>query len=305
MFTYQSSTTITAKPLNGYKFVGWSDGDKQKSREITVTSDTTFVAYFAAISYLITAESENSQLGNVTGGGEYKWGDEVTLTAVPNEGCEFIRWSDGSTEQTLTITVTESATYTASFRYKSCVVNALTNDERMGTVVGGGVYTYKTKVTLTAQPCEGYKFVHWSDGNTEPIRDIIVMADTTITAYFEHVTYRITVYAEQPDFGIVIGEGEYHFGDKAQLTAIPNEGYQFEQWSDGVTDNPRYVIVTQDETFTAIFTFLLSVENTAARHVIRVTDILGHSYADWKHLSAGAYILQYSDGTTQKIVVPN
>ena len=305
MFTYQSSTTITAKPLNGYKFVGWSDGDKQKSREITVTSDTTFVAYFAAISYLITAESENSQLGNVIGGGEYKWGDEVTLTAVPNEGCEFIRWSDGSTEQTLTITVTESATYTASFRYKSYVVNALTNDERMGTVVGGGVYTYKTKVTLTAQPCEGYKFVHWSDGNTEPIRDIIVMANTTITAYFEHIIYHIIANAEQPDFGIVTGEGEYHFGDKAQLTAIPNEGYQFEQWSDGVTDNPRYVIVTQDETFTAIFTFLLSVENTAARHVIRVTDILGHSYADWKHLSAGAYILQYSDGTTQKIVVPN
>ena len=175
----------------------------------------------------------------------------------------------------------------------------------MGTVVGGGVYTYKSKVTLTAQPCEGYKFVHWSDGNTEPIRDIIVMANTTITAYFEHIIYHIIANAEQPDFGIVTGEGEYHFGDKAQLTAIPNEGYEFEQWSDGVTDNPRYVIVTQDETFTAIFTFLLSVENTAARHVIRVTDILGHSYADWKHLSAGAYILQYSDGTTQKIVVPN
>ena len=70
-----TNNELTLSIPNGYKFVGWSDGDKQKSREITVTSDTTFVAYFAAIIYLITAEAENSQLGNVTGGGENKWGE--------------------------------------------------------------------------------------------------------------------------------------------------------------------------------------------------------------------------------------
>ena len=38
------------------------------------------------------------------------------------------------------------------------------------------------------------------------------------------------------------------------LTAVPNDGYHFTQWSDGITDNPRSVIfLTSDTTFTAEF----------------------------------------------------
>ena len=38
------------------------------------------------------------------------------------------------------------------------------------------------------------------------------------------------------------------------ITAIPNYGYHFVQWSDGNTDNPRSIELTQDTTFTAEFT---------------------------------------------------
>lgn len=37
------------------------------------------------------------------------------------------------------------------------------------------------------------------------------------------------------------------------ITATPNTGYSFTQWSDGNTDNPRHIILTQDTIFTAIF----------------------------------------------------
>ena len=37
------------------------------------------------------------------------------------------------------------------------------------------------------------------------------------------------------------------------ITAVPKEGYHFEQWSDGVIDNPRTVTVSRDTTFTAEF----------------------------------------------------
>jgi hypothetical protein len=37
--------------------------------------------------------------------------------------------------------------------------------------------------------------------------------------------------------------------------AVANTGYNFEQWDDGNTDNPRQVILTQDTTFTALFGF--------------------------------------------------
>ena len=39
----------------------------------------------------------------------------------------------------------------------------------------------------------------------------------------------------------------------AQITAIPNYGYHFVQWSDGNTDNPRHFILTQDTAFSAEF----------------------------------------------------
>ena len=37
------------------------------------------------------------------------------------------------------------------------------------------------------------------------------------------------------------------------IRAIPNEGYVFAHWSDGNTDNPRVITLTQDTSFTAIF----------------------------------------------------
>ena len=37
------------------------------------------------------------------------------------------------------------------------------------------------------------------------------------------------------------------------ITAVPNRGFRFSHWSDGVTDNPRTIFVTQDTVFTAYF----------------------------------------------------
>ena len=37
------------------------------------------------------------------------------------------------------------------------------------------------------------------------------------------------------------------------ITAVPNNGYHFTQWSDGLKDNPRTIELTQDTTFTAEF----------------------------------------------------
>ncbi len=43
-----------------------------------------------------------------------------------------------------------------------------------------------------------------------------------------------------------------------RITAIPNDGYQFVQWSDGNTENPRTIELTQDTTMEAIFDYLLT-----------------------------------------------
>lgn len=46
-------------------------------------------------SYVVTARSENDEMGSVTGGGVYVSGEWVELTAAPNAGYVFVAWSNG------------------------------------------------------------------------------------------------------------------------------------------------------------------------------------------------------------------
>ena len=52
-----------------------------------------------------------------------------------------------------------------------------------------------------------------------------------------------TIYITSSEHGSVEGGGSYDLGAIATLTAIPDEGYSFDSWSDGNTDNPRTITV--------------------------------------------------------------
>ncbi len=53
--------------------------------------------------------------------------------------------------------------------------------------------------------------------------------------------------------GTVAGGGRYARGTYHDIAAIPNPGYRFQRWNDGVTDSSRTVYLTQDTLFTAYF----------------------------------------------------
>ena len=115
---YEKGTeaTITATPKANYYFTSWSDGVADNPRTVEVNSDTTFTANFAKKPYL-TVNTNNTSYGTVTGSGYYMPGDEVTITATPNNGyIEFVQWRDGNTENPRTVTVTSDVTYTATFK---------------------------------------------------------------------------------------------------------------------------------------------------------------------------------------------
>ena len=57
-----------------------------------------------------------------------------------------------------------------------------------GTVSGAGTYDSGTVVTLQATPQPGYRFVRWSDGNTNAARTITLTENSSYTAYFEPVS---------------------------------------------------------------------------------------------------------------------
>lgn len=66
-------------------------------------------------------------------------------------------------------------------------------------------------------------------------------------------TFTISVAVTPQGSGSVTGAGSYSSGATVELNAIANAGYKFEKWTDGVTDNPRTITVTQNMTYTAKF----------------------------------------------------
>ena len=191
----------------------------------------------------LTAIANNAEWGVVEGGDYYDNGDEATLTATPNDGYRFVKWSDGNTENPRTVVVTQDSTFTAIFETNTFAITTAVNDDAMGTVTEGGEYAYGEEITLTATANDGYRFAQWSDGNTENPRTIIVTQDSTFTAIFELEEYALYATSASPELGYV----------KHTIEAIAIEGFEFDRWSDDNTDNPRTIILTEDTKLYAYF----------------------------------------------------
>lgn len=81
----------------------------------------------------------------------------------------------------VTGTTTYTARYTATKRKYTIKIEA----QGEGSTSNGGIYEYGSSISLTATPSSGYKFVKWSDNNTNASREVTVTGDKTYIAYFE------------------------------------------------------------------------------------------------------------------------
>ena len=121
-----------------------------------------------------------------------------------------------------------------------------------------------TSVTIEAEtpPTLGYQTFGW--GTNCPFYVPCGTLDTYKTAWSDYASrikyaplpYKISTQAENGSISItsmenytICDEQPYYY----TLTVVPNYGYHFAQWSDGNTDNPRTIVLTQDTTFTAEF----------------------------------------------------
>ncbi len=92
--------------------------------------------------------------------------------------------------------------------------------------------------------------------------------DNNIIGYDCETIKTISLVANDDAMGTLTGAGSYANGETATLTASPNCGYRFVQWSDGNTDNPRIVTVTSDTTFTAEFSDQIQVATTSGQTLV-------------------------------------
>ncbi len=257
-----SSAVISATAENGFKFKSWSDGSTQNPRTITVNGSITLSANFVAVE--VPIESVNLTVsagtgGNVNGGGSYPAGTSVTITASPDTGYKFVKWSDGITQNPRTITVNSNTNISAEFQEISVPTvkyNIYVTPSIGGAVYGSGTYEVNSTAMIIATPADGFEFVKWSDGSTDNPRSIYVTKDASYVALFlktgtDLVTYSVNLTAG--DGGSVIGAGEYTPNTSVTITANADNGYKFVKWSDGSTDNSRIIIIENNLTLSAEF----------------------------------------------------
>ena len=177
---------------------------------------------------------------------------ENVITALPNYGYHFTQWSDGNIENPRAVDPTENKSYTAEFEANTYTIVTVSSNSDWGITSGDGSISYLENVTISATPNYGYHFVQWADNNTDNPRTIIITQDTTFTAIFAKNKYIVTKIADKSQ-GSVSGPSQAEYLDQVSLSAVPEYGYHFTQWSDGVKDNPRTFELTRDTTFTAEF----------------------------------------------------
>ena len=254
IYHYGDTATIEAIPDMGCEFLFWNDGIVTNPRDIIITQDTTFVAHFNRFNYTIETAVIPLNSGIVTGGGNYPYGDTITLEAVANPGFIFERWTDSITDNPREVVVTQDSTFIAMFSPRQYTITVESDHPGWGTVAGGGTYYYGDTIQISATAYLGFQFNGWDDGNTDNPRTIIVTDDLRYLGLFGVQQCLIKTEVIPEGAGTVNGGGTYDYGTTIHLTAHSNTGYTFTQWNDGNITNPRSVFVEGNATYTAVFT---------------------------------------------------
>lgn len=221
---YIGGNTITATPRadtaqTDYSFVNWS-----KASTGTVTSNTTFTAYFTAttINYTVSIQVNDSRYGSVdrssvsvpygssisSSGSVLTIGSE-TVTATATASSTYYNYNfTGYVNDSGTITA--NRTVTANFVQVPKDFPVAVNyspyadiyvDNRLNPVPSAGYaepYQFGTMVTLIADIQEGYTFDHWYGyNNTEGEGWEVNASNPDVTVSNNTVTYNTYVYGEE------------------------------------------------------------------------------------------------------------
>jgi outer membrane protein assembly factor BamB len=193
-YSHGSQATLTANPVIGHIFTGWSGSGIANSNEstisLTITQDLNVTASFAPLQGTLNVTAGTGGSVNDVNG-SYSHNSIVSLVATPDAGYSFQRWDGNLTfadpfSATTSVTVTQDANLSASFTVSSYTVSV--NISGQGFATGEGTYLRGTQATLTANAIEGNYFSGWSgsgitDSNESTIT-LTITQDLNVTASF-------------------------------------------------------------------------------------------------------------------------
>ncbi len=195
---YLWGEVVTLTPIADpdWVFIGWGGDASGMDNPLTVTiyEDTNITANFRFDAWTITLSVYPESSGNVLACPDqptYHYGDQVTLTALPNPGWSFIGWTgdaSGTSSQVI-VTMNDNLEITANFAQIEYTLSVSVNPPGMGTVTKSPnkpYYNYGDVVTLTANGVTGWWLESWSgdaSGNSNPLT-FTVVGNSTIVANF-------------------------------------------------------------------------------------------------------------------------
>ncbi|MFC1946502.1 InlB B-repeat-containing protein [Chloroflexota bacterium] len=266
--TKDAFVTLEAIPQEGYTFIGWTGSNTTKENPVTLKMDCAknILANFSITTHNLSIGIEGK--GSVfppAGTYDYVDGTIVNISATPNTGCQFDGWTgdvNNTNAASTSVTMDQDKSIVAKF---SCSMNSLTMAvQGEGTVTpstGTHSYNKDTSVEITATPDDGYQFDGWT-GNVESANNakttVKMDSDKTIIANFSEQLFILTVEFEGAG-SITPPIGTHRYGENTvvEITATPDEGYQFDSWTGDVSDiNSASTMVTinSDTTVRANFT---------------------------------------------------
>ncbi len=180
--------------------------------------------------------------GSTTGDGTYDNGTNITVNAAAAVGFAFVNWSDNgnvvSNSASYTFTTNVNRSLIANFApvVQNFAVSTSASPANLGTTSGDGSFVKDTSVTVTATPNAGAAFVAWSEGgnvvSNSASYTFNVTADRVLAASFVAL-HDITTTASPAVGGAVSGSGTVIDGTSVTVTAAPNAGFAFVNWTEG------------------------------------------------------------------------
>jgi hypothetical protein len=201
-------------------------------------------------------------------------GPEVLIAAADGPQAAATWTSNITSGSTLVLVVRAKVTASTEYYYFDdlSVANAgppnpsytLTTSATNGSVTlnpPGGIYTTGTVVTVTANPNIGYAFGNWSGdlgGSVNPT-NLTMNGNKSVTANFVSVpTYTLATNATNGSISLNPPGGVYTTGTVVTVTANPNTGYAFGNWSGDLSGsvNPTTITMNGNKSVTANFSVL-------------------------------------------------
>jgi len=162
-YTHGETVQLTAIPSTGWNFTGWSEdlSGTANPANITMDSNKTVTATFTIKKYTIAVSANPPAAGSVSGGGNYTHGDTVNLLVTPNEGYEFVNWTENgvqvSADTTYSFTATSNRTLAANFRLKTYTITSAAGAGGNITPLGNVNVTHGSNQAFSISPNSGYE----------------------------------------------------------------------------------------------------------------------------------------------------